>query len=361
MGSRISFTWKLHRFILPVEKQTQVRSAIICKRDRVNAGSRNREVTKRSFQVLVVFLTAVLFFLYFVGSSLKFQNWGVAGSLFQGVGRILRDPETQGTVLFCITAYSATFLLLLQRSRPQVLARWNNTTVWLIGFLGIGGIVYCMNYSIASNSCQAVTLSTGIALGLGTRLWSDWQAPRTGWPWMVPAVLISLFVAASFWQSDLGRVFYRGNVRWSGVWDNPNTFGLMMGTGVLLATGMGVRGWFGIGQIPTREVRSQISRWIAAVACSAAGFLTARGLLHSACCTVTAVARGWQRHAGLPIWRLAGLKFLDLGFDGLLSRMFPFKPKGDAETQEITLHTIRSFCGFARTAFRSPSFWSLSS
>jgi len=36
---------------------------------------------------------------------------------------------------------------------------------------------------------------------------------------------------------------YHSAIRWSGVWDNPNFYGLLMGTGVVLALGIGIREW----------------------------------------------------------------------------------------------------------------------
>ena len=50
--------------------------------------------------------------------------------------------------------------------------------------------------------------------------------------------LIILLTIAAVWQTEAGRVFqYRGQGRWSGPWDNPNTFGMLMGVGVVLSLG----------------------------------------------------------------------------------------------------------------------------
>jgi hypothetical protein len=51
-------------------------------------------------------------------------------------------------------------------------------------------------------------------------------------------VFIILLTGAAVWQAEPGRLFqYRGQGRWTGPWDNPNTFGMLMGVGLILAVG----------------------------------------------------------------------------------------------------------------------------
>ncbi|MGO8931299.1 MAG: O-antigen ligase family protein [Limisphaerales bacterium] len=54
----------------------------------------------------------------------------------------------------------------------------------------------------------------------------------------VIGVLILLLAGAAVWQAEPGHLFqYRSQGRWTGPWDNPNTFGILMGVGVILAVG----------------------------------------------------------------------------------------------------------------------------
>ena len=54
----------------------------------------------------------------------------------------------------------------------------------------------------------------------------------------VVVILILLLVSAVFLQSETGLQFqYRGQGRWTGPWDNPNIFGMLMGLGCVLALG----------------------------------------------------------------------------------------------------------------------------
>jgi hypothetical protein len=62
---------------------------------------------------------------------------------------------------------------------------------------------------------------------------------RKGVGGMVVGVLIVLLAGAAVWQGETGHLFqYRGLARWSGPWDNPNTFGVLMGVGAALAVGL---------------------------------------------------------------------------------------------------------------------------
>ena len=72
-------------------------------------------------------------------------------------------------------------------------------------------------------------------------------ALRPGWPddnvarrrVGVTCVLVTLLAASALWQPVLGMTFqYHELHRWSGVWDNPNVYGLLMGGGLVLAVGL---------------------------------------------------------------------------------------------------------------------------
>ena len=59
-----------------------------------------------------------------------------------------------------------------------------------------------------------------------------------------PTILVVLLALASVWHTEAVHTFeYHGQTRWSGPWDNPNLFGLLMGTGAALAAGFGLQRW----------------------------------------------------------------------------------------------------------------------
>lgn len=80
-------------------------------------------------------------------------------------------------------------------------------------------------------------------------------------------VLVALLAAAAVWQAETGYLFrYRGQARWSGPWNSPNTFGMLMGAGIILAAGLLVQSLRSKGQSrPSAEcgVRNSVSeRWV---------------------------------------------------------------------------------------------------
>src|ERR1035437_3952566 len=52
-------------------------------------------------------------------------------------------------------------------------------------------------------------------------------------------ILLLLFAGSALWQPERVTGFqYHGIPRWSGVWDDPNLYGLLMGVGAVLAVGL---------------------------------------------------------------------------------------------------------------------------
>ena len=66
--------------------------------------------------------------------------------------------------------------------------------------------------------------------------------------------LIFLLTLAAVWQAETGHFFqYRGQARWTGPWDNPNTFGVLMAVGVVLSLGRAVQRLKAKGQMLNTE------------------------------------------------------------------------------------------------------------
>jgi hypothetical protein len=139
-------------------------------------------------------------------------------------------------------------------------------TFWLTGLVILAVVAYALDYPAAVKSTSALTLVGAAMLGQAAAVWggspkSKVQSPKPikcGVPnaeWGIAdcrgkkgecrsvgdeivLVLIILLAVAAVWQGETGRLFqYRGQGRWSGPWDNPNTFGMLMGVGLLLAVG----------------------------------------------------------------------------------------------------------------------------
>jgi hypothetical protein len=168
-------------------------------------------------------------------------------------------------------------------SRPRaisyLLTSISSPDFWLIGFAGLVLFRYALDYANAAKSLQVVVLLTGLVVGKGIALWvgappspkSNVQRPKakgSGSRHLTPAlspveaergagpssilyhpsssrrltiltILTLLLACAALWHPERGMEFqYRGQPRWTGPWDNPNLFGVLMGVGVVLAVGL---------------------------------------------------------------------------------------------------------------------------
>jgi hypothetical protein len=177
------------------------------------------------------------------------------------VAALLRDPGTQWMVFVCAGVYFLAFVVLRRRlaGGGRTGTRWNASLpgeVWLAGLMAVAALAYALGCSQAAQSTLALTLLGAAMLGQGAAYWegrrkkeecrrgegagpkSNVQSPKSR-AWTVIGVLILLLAVAAVWQAETGRLFqYRGQARWSGPWDNPNTFGMLMGAGAVLAVGL---------------------------------------------------------------------------------------------------------------------------
>ena len=114
-------------------------------------------------------------------------------------------------------------------------------TVCLAGLMALAGMAYAFHYPHAVKSTQALALLGAAMAGQGVGLWemrNQKVESRNGAGGAVVGVLMVLLLGAAVWQAETGHLFqYRSQARWSGPWDNPNTFGMLMGVGLVLAVG----------------------------------------------------------------------------------------------------------------------------
>jgi hypothetical protein len=226
------------------------------------------------------------------------------GPVTAELAAVFRDPGTQWMVFGCLLIYLATFTLLQNRRSGMPLCRLGNPDAWLWSLVVLATGQYLFSYGSASSSTHALVLLAGAALGKGMATWAsfnhrnpraesvtplgaknDFQNTRSHEPVVARAsrpieasrtgdskaaqpgghgrapnpaevhaegrrpgeetivfVLVFLLAVGALWPMETGYTFqYRGAERWSGVWDNPNIFGLLTGAGLVLAVGQLLR------------------------------------------------------------------------------------------------------------------------
>jgi O-antigen ligase len=250
-------------------------------------------------KVALAFLGLILCILgSYLFSSTRFFTEGIIGITFQQVLVTCRNPETQWVVMLCASIYFVTFALLQSHHSTACFWHISNPDLWLMGALLVSELIYTFNYSTSSLSLQSLALLAGAMFGKGGKIWASLrlnsrQIRYSIGTYITLLVLLLAFVSIWHWGvTDNSQ--YRGQARWSGPWDNPNIYGLLMGVGVSLALGLLAQNLTCCDEAKRRResnVQSQgaeakswkprIRKYAAAILCFSAAILMARGLFHS--------------------------------------------------------------------------------
>jgi O-antigen ligase len=92
--------------------------------------------------------------------------------------------------------------------------------------------MYAADYATACQTTFALTLLTGITLGKMARLFLS-----RSYQYHVVLCFVVLLAATSWCHLDMTNGFYPSyhGPRWMGLWNNPNTYGMLMGAGFILS------------------------------------------------------------------------------------------------------------------------------
>jgi len=276
-------------------------------------------MVRKSFaKLLKIGSVAFLLFLLLFACGGWQSSANFIGFALREIAAVLRDSETQWMVFLCLGIYFAVFSVLRLRVENTLMPRregaeigahrLTHPTFWIAGVLLVAAIHYAANYS---PSLPALILLFGATIGQGVGLLKNGKRIRlrntttrqeaasgNGFGLLVVSLLVILLGVASVWNDKVGHSYaYRSQTRWTGPWDNPNIFGLLMGTGVALAIGMGLRGWrveggkskakSGVWRLAFGKVNGarfwRLASWkfVFVGLCFLAAILMTRGLLHS--------------------------------------------------------------------------------
>jgi O-antigen ligase len=171
----------------------------------------------------------------------------------------------QWIFLVCLVVWCCTFLLLtcILNDLP------------LIGLLLIAIASYFIGYIASQSATDTIILLAGVTLGKSAFVLlrrdeggnsSVIRSSEFGVRSFLTG-LVLLLAFSSWWHLDVAHNYYPGT-RWTGLWDNPNIYGMLMGAGLTLAIGLraGVRSSeFGVRNKSKDSVLSQPARSFAAV------------------------------------------------------------------------------------------------
>ncbi|HLX72462.1 MAG TPA: O-antigen ligase family protein [Verrucomicrobiae bacterium] len=160
------------------------------------------------------------------------------------------DPATQWMIVVCLAIYIATFLLLERYQTIETGWTWRSRKVWLIAFLALILSRYIFGLGAPVRSTQIVVLLAGLGFGKAVSAWVrgpgfrrsamnlSLAAAAREKKAVVVLFLLGYLTYAALWRPPtLTADQYHGAARWVGAWHNPNTFGLLMAVGFVLAVG----------------------------------------------------------------------------------------------------------------------------
>jgi hypothetical protein len=242
-------------------------------------------------QVPMLLYAALGLGLSLFGATLAFSSNGFFSHFFQEIVDFIQDPQTQWLILSCLCFYFTTLMLLQPRQQKASFWRLNTWELWVIAAFIVAAFSYVVDYPASMQSAQPLILFASATLGKGASVLTAFKSRksegesgnkpehcRNNLAVLVASLLVILLALASIWGTNAGRGFgYDGNARCSGPWDNPNIFGLLMGTGIALAVGF-------LLQSPMSKAKTQkveVGKYTVVILCLLAGILMARGLLHS--------------------------------------------------------------------------------
>jgi O-antigen ligase len=226
-------------------------------------------------KVIGMGIWACLLALFLFGSDFSRASSGLVALISREISAISRDPTTQWMELVCLVFYFLVFSVFELRSSPDRTWRIRNPICWQCAFVVLSLLRYGFAYSTASKGAMIPIFFGTLVFGKIVAFWSRWKGGDTefGFSRTLSGLILALFAASLWREKDHGTFQYHQVPRWSGPWDNPNLFGLLMGAALVLSLAMGTRAW------KARSVRLPKVLWV--FVCALTFLLCGYGLIKS--------------------------------------------------------------------------------
>ncbi len=238
--------------------------------------------------ILVFVLTVIL-----SANELQITPFQILDKSLVSLKGFFQDPKNQPVICLCLAIDFVILVLLRLRLSSQ---RFPNREMCCICFVWLAcGIVFC--HGLPSN--QALVLLGGATLGQATaglasrRSKHQITGQKTDFTHSIVVVAILLLSLASLFKGRSYSPFqYRDQVRWVGIWSNPNIFGLLMAVGITLALGQAAQNLgpgapgvkpraFKLGSREPRPAKNEVWSWPKILPFIAAASFMAWGLLQT--------------------------------------------------------------------------------
>jgi dipeptidyl aminopeptidase/acylaminoacyl peptidase len=187
-------------------------------------------------------LTTIYIGVYF--AVLTLLSWRLASRFDHPRSADLEIGSTAGSETRATKCFPARFRGLtsaITKATARLKLPIYGPEVLLLIFVSFAVVAYAFDYQKAYFFSDFLTLFAGVTFGRAVamlRLWNK-GGKGTGGDHAAVVLLLALLLAlVAVFHPDMGRTYrYREHVRWMGPYFNPNTFGLLMGMGLILAAG----------------------------------------------------------------------------------------------------------------------------
>lgn len=196
-------------------------------------------------EILGIGILVCLLALFLFGDKISGAPSDFIGSISREISAISQNSSTQWMVLACFVFYLVTFSIFELRSLHRRILRVKNPIFWQSLFVASTLLSYGFAYSTASKSATILILFSTLVFGKVVAFWVYRKSESVEFRFSrILAMLMLALAASSLWQQKDQNTFqYHQMPRWSGPWDNPNLFGLLMGVAVLLSLARGTLAW----------------------------------------------------------------------------------------------------------------------
>jgi O-antigen ligase len=173
----------------------------------------------------------------------------IISSIAEEIRGVIADLPAQESFVFCLACFLILFLGLEWCWQPSYIhkkqTRGACTAQASLVILLL--LHYTFAHRPAPHDSAIPILFVAMLLGKNGSIWVRWPRHKLAihrrMVWLL-SILSGLVASMSLWHTDMPRTFlYRGVRRWSGPWDSPNEYGLLMGIGLMLAVGLGASKW----------------------------------------------------------------------------------------------------------------------
>jgi hypothetical protein len=191
-------------------------------------------------QIFAGFVWAVLFFVSFFsqpGTGANCPIW--YRRMLDQLQVIFQDTLLQSVLAGCLAFQF--FALLSAQNRIHGI-KYSHRWWWSNICLTMLVILVLISFESTQDTLQGppplIVLLGSIDLGLGAFILVSQNIETKDWRTLAGWWLLCLLALGSWHLPEMNGAVYHGRIRWTGFWDSPNSFGLLMGTGSVIALGM---------------------------------------------------------------------------------------------------------------------------